>query len=51
MNKRVKKKKFVECDFCSTKKDTKGIYGDLQICKECKVHEDYIEAIAESIEG
>jgi hypothetical protein len=51
MNKRIKKKKFAECDFRSTKKDTKEIYSDLQICKDCKKHDDYIGAIAESIEG
>ncbi|MCK2000366.1 hypothetical protein MZM54_03045 [[Brevibacterium] frigoritolerans] len=51
MNKRIKKKKRKICDFCSTKKQTREIYGDLLICKECKVNEDRISAVADSIEG
>lgn len=39
------------CDFCSKPNDTQEIYGDLKICKECKVYEDQVAAIAESIEG
>lgn len=39
------------CHFCSKPKETEEIYGDLLICKECKVYEDQVAAIAESIEG
>lgn len=51
MNKRIKKKKRKVCDFCSIKKQTQEIYGDLEICKECSVIEERQSAIAASIEG
>lgn len=51
MNKRIKKKKRNQCDFCSTLKQTQEIYSDLQICIECLVIEEKQSAIASSIEG
>lgn len=39
------------CDYCSQPKNTEEIYGDLQICKDCKANEEEVAAIAESIEG
>ncbi|MBP0725558.1 hypothetical protein J5Y03_10195 [Bacillus sp. RG28] len=51
MNKRIKKKKRKQCDFCSKLKQTQEIYGDLEICRECKEHDDRISAISSSIEG
>jgi hypothetical protein len=51
VNKRIKKKKRKICDFCSKKRQTQEIYGDLEICKDCKVTEDKISEIAASIEG
>lgn len=51
MNKRIKKKKRKICDFCSKKKHTQEIYGDLDICKECLVIEEKQLEIAMSIEG
>jgi hypothetical protein len=51
MNKRIKKKKQKVCDFCSKKKQTKVIYSDCEICKECLVVEEKSLAIALSIEG
>lgn len=51
MNKRIKKKKRKQCDFCSKLKQTQEIYGDLDICKDCLVIEEKQMAIAASIEG
>ena len=51
MNKRIQKKKWKVCDFCSIKKQTQEIYGDLEICKDCKKIDDRSSAIAMSIEG
>ena len=51
MNKRIREKKMKVCDFCSKKKKTQEIYGELQICANCKVNEDSSLAIAMSIEG
>lgn len=39
------------CDFCSTKKQTKGIYNNLQICNTCLKVEEELSAVADSIEG